>query len=633
MRPGCFPLSAFLFALAASIATLLPHARLTQAAAEAEPAQTKPAASEQTAQPNNAKQNNAKQTDAKQNQKAIGVAVIELTGDYPEGPPAAGIFAQLKETLREGLARLDKAAKDDRVAAVILKIDDPTLGWAKVHEFRMAIAAVRAAGKPVYAWVAEPTNGSYMVATACDKIYMPESGTLMLLGLHAEVTFYKNLFDKLDVQADVLRVGEFKNAAEPFTRTEMSAPFRKELEELLDDFYAELVAAIASGRGLEKAAVDHIIDNAPLMAADAKTAGLIDGLAYEDALTDIIKDDLKAGSVKVGKEYGKKKLDADFSGLSGFIELMNLIAGVEQKTAKTSAPKIALIYASGAIMTGKSNSDLLGSATLGSETLVKAIEKARDDESVKAIVLRIDSPGGSALASDLMWHALESAKAKKPLIASMGDVAASGGYYIAMGADKIFAEPATVTGSIGVVGGKLAVRGLLEKVGVTTSVVARGDNSGAMSILTGFSESERKAMQKLLDAIYDQFTRKAAAGRGMPLDKLEPLARGRIYSGSRAKTLGLIDEVGTLSDALAKAKSAARDKGLLEKDAEPELLLLPKPGSPLEQLFGPLEASASAGPLSMLPVELQESLSGLQIINLLARERTLTVLPFTLRIR
>lgn len=584
-----------------------------------------------------------KPDEAAKNTDSAIFAEIVLEGTYAEGPQLPGLFGTLTENLRDALARLDKAAKDDRIGGVILKFDalELQLDSAKANEFRQAIKKVREAGKPVYAYMTMPDAPSYLVASACDEVYMPESGILMLPGLRAEVTFYKNLFDKLDIKPEMLRVGAYKSAAEPYTRTEMSPEFRQEMEELLDDIYNQHVAAIAEARKLDAEKVKAAIDQGLLTPAAAKEAGLIDGFAYEDELKARIAEDRGIKEAKVARNYGKKKLDTDFSGLQGFIELMNLIAGVEPAETTEAGPKLAIVYATGAIMPGESQSGLLAGEVMGSDTMIKAIDKARDDEDVKAIVLRVDSPGGSALASDLIWRSVELAKAKKPVVVSMGSVAGSGGYYISMGADAIVAEPSTITGSIGVVGGKLSFEGLLNKVGITTSVVSRGKNSGVLSILDGFSDSERAAMQKMMNDVYRIFTTKAARGRDMKLEELEKLAGGRIYSGERAKKLGLVDETGTLADATELAKAKARERGLLDADDDPGLMILPKAKSPLEELFGPIDGDAATGAetaallkaAAAASPELADKLSGLGIINLLARERVVTFMPFHVRVK
>jgi protease-4 len=580
---------------------------------------------------------------SKKDEKSAIFAEIVLKGSYPEGPQMPGLFGTLTENLADALKRLDKARTDDRIAGVILKFDDPTeltLESSRVAAFRQAIKKVRDAGKPVYAWMTMPDAQSYVLASACDKVYMPESGTILLLGLRAEVTFYKNLFDKLAIEPEMLRVGEFKSAAEPYTRTEMSPEFRKEMDELLDDLYTQMIATIAEGRQIDASKFEKAIDEGPLTADDAKKAGLIDGFAYEDELKDRIAKDRKLDEAKIARNYSKKKTQNDFSGLQGFIALMDMLAGIESSEAASVGPKIAVVYATGAIMPGESKNGLLNGEVLGSETLVKAIDKARDDDDVKAIVLRVDSPGGSALASDIIWRSVKLAKDKKPVVVSMGHVAASGGYYISMAADSIVAEPNTITGSIGVVGGKLAFDGLLNNVGVTTSVVSRGKNSGALSVLEGFSESERAAMQKMMNDIYGQFTRKAAEGRGMEVEKLEKLARGRIYSGVRAKDLKLVDDIGTLADTIEIATNKARERGTLGKDEEPDLMTLPKPKSPLEELLGPINGDASTREASALlqaaaavNPDLAEKLSGLGIVNLLAKERVLTFMPFHVQVK
>ena len=563
-------------------------------------------------------------------------AHIELKGSYPEGPQMMGLFGEASESLSELLARLDKAAKDDAIAGVVLKIDSPQIGRGKLNEFRQAINRVKAKGKKVVAYFDSASSGDYLVAAGCDEVVMPEPGVLMMLGVRSEVSFYKNLFDWAGIKPDMLRVGEYKSAAEPYSRTEMSKEFREELEQVLGDFFDQMVEQVAQGRGLDPEKVKAAIDNGPHTAAAAKELGLITRVAYEDELPNILKGAQADTTIKLAKRYGKKKIDTDFSGLAGMMKMMNMLMGLEPQQRRSFGPKIAVIHASGMIMPGPSTSDLFGDSVLGSDTIVKAIEKAAADATVKAVVLRIDSPGGSALASDLIWRAIE--KVEKPVVASMSDVAGSGGYYIAMGADTIFAEPGTITGSIGVVGGKLAIGGLYEKIGITTSVVARGKNSGINSTLSAFNDTEREAMTKLLFDIYRQFTEKAAKGRKMDVAKLEKLARGRIYSGATALKLGLVDKIGTLDDAVEHAKQLAK----LGPDEKVERLLLPKPVSPIEQLLGPINPdeqtrvspdSALTSAIRAFSPELAEDLQHALLVNRLASEARLTLMPFKIRIR
>lgn len=567
---------------------------------------------------------------------ATSWAQIELKGSYPEGASMPGLFGAASESLITALGRLEQAGNDATIAGVMLRIDNPSLGWAKAHEFRTVISKLRAKGKKIVAVVDDASTQDFLVATACDQIAMPESGSVMMLGLRAEVMFYKNLFDKLGVKADMMQVGEYKGAAEPYSRSEMSPAFREEMEAVLDDYYEQIVSTVAKDRKLAREDVVKAIDNGPHTAKAAKELGLIDRLAYEDEVKGFIKSDF--GGEKFVPKYGKKKIDTDFSGFGGMVKMMNLMMGIEPRQPKSKNPVIAIVHVQGAIMSGKSSADLFGEEVVGSDTIIEAVRKADADDSVKAIVLRVDSPGGSALASDLMWRAIQ--QCKKPTIASMGNTAASGGYYVSMACDKIMAEPGTLTGSIGVVGGKIALGGLYDKVGLTTSVIARGKNSGAMSGLTPFSDSERAAMQKLMADIYDQFTKKAAESRKMPQPELEKLARGRVYTGQQALKLKLVDELGTLDDAVVQAKLLA---GLKAED-KVDRMLLPKAANPFEAFFGPIDLDEARSPagvaaqdaisqaIQKLAPELAKELGAASMLQLLSREQRLTVLPFRVKI-
>jgi protease IV len=563
---------------------------------------------------------------------------IELKGAYPEGAGVSGLFGANSETLSDLIGRFDKAATDEKLDGIVLKFNGGSLGWAKVNELRQAISRLRGKGKHAIAYLDSAETHDYLVACACNQIVMPESGELSMLGLRAEVTFYKNLLDWLHVKAEMLRVGEFKSAAEPYSRTEMSKEFRLEMEAILDDYVRQIVDSVGESRKMTGDRVQSLIDNGPYSSKQAYAIGLIDRVGYEDEVEGFIKASMKDEKrpVEVAKSYGKKKSDNDFSGFAGMMKMMNLLMGGESQKRVGSKPKVAVVHAVGMIMSGKSSASFFGGETLGSETFIKAVKQAAEEKSVKAIVIRVDSPGGSALASDLMWRALQ--KAGKPIVVSMGDVAASGGYYISMGANHIFAEPGTLTGSIGVVGGKVAIGGLLEKVGITTSVISRGKNSGIMSMMSGFTPNERQAMQRMLDEIYGQFTRKAAEGRKMEYGKLEKLARGRVYTGAMAIKLNLVDELGTLDDAVAYAAKL----GGLPAGEKTERWLLPAPVNPLEAIFGSMDSDAEsstslnrglAQTLRQISPELAETLQGAWLVNLLAREPRLTLMPFQLRVR
>ncbi|WP_417381363.1 signal peptide peptidase SppA [Gimesia sp.] len=560
-------------------------------------------------------------------------AHMVIKGSYPEGPQMPGLFGDVTESLSRVVSRLEKAAEDKSLTGVVLHFKGTELGWAKLNELRQAIQKVRQSDKKVFAWIESGMTKDYLIASACDQIVMPESASLILLGLRAEVSFYKNLFDILDIKPDILRVGKYKSAAEPYTRTEMSEAFREEMEALLDNYFGQITNMISQSRGMSAEKVEAAINGGPYMAAEAKKLGLIDHIAYEDQLPKLLTGEKSKNEVKLIKKYAKKRADTDFSGIAGLIKLMDLLAGIDSSQRIGSGPRIAVIYATGAIMSGSSaQGSLLGGNVLGSDTFIKAVKKAADDDQVKAIVVRVNSPGGSALASDLMWRALE--EAGKPVVVSMGDVAASGGYYISMGAERIFAEPGTLTGSIGVVGGKLAIEGLYKKIGITTSVISRGSNSGTFSPLNGFTESERVAVTGMLNAIYKQFTEKAAAGRKMEYDKLEALARGRVYTGEMALKLGLVDQLGTLDQAI----DHARKLGKIKEGEKFEKLILPRPTSPFEQLFGPVDGDTQqhqqiSRMLDSIAPGLAEQVKKMDLINLLAREKSLTIMPFEIRVQ
>jgi protease-4 len=513
------------------------------------------------------------------------LAHIRLAGELDETPVGADpLFGLGAENFKTKLERIKKARDDASIQGLYLEIDDLEIGYGKLDELRHAVAEFRAKGKKTYAYLEAGGGKDYLLAIACDEVFMPESGTLMLTGVRASVMFYKDLFEKIGVKADMLQMGEFKGAAEPFTRSEMSPQLRKQLTSVFADYYEKsYVGAIVESRAGKKWSADDVkklVDQGPYTAKSALKAGLIDHVAYTDQILEQLKTEQKADHVKLSRNYGQKKMEE--LDLSNPFAILKLLAPPPVKTSKN--PKIAVIYATGPIVTGKGGESLFGGSRVGSTTMVHAIRQAEHDKTVKAIVLRVDSPGGSALASDLIWNELK--RSKKPVIASMSDVAASGGYYISMGAGKIYAEPGTLTGSIGVLGGKLVIGGLEDKIGLKTDTISFGQNADIMSTSKPFSESERKAMTALMQDVYDQFLSKALegrkkAGKQMTLEDLKKLAAGRVWTGRQAKENGLIDELGTLEDAIAEAK----EMGGIGKDKEAELLILPKPKSFLDALL------------------------------------------------
>jgi protease-4 len=557
------------------------------------------------------------------------VAAISLKGSLPESVGQMGLFGDSGLSLSTVIDRLDRAAADDKVSAVVLKIRNPAVGRGKIAELRAAIQRVRDADKRVVAELRGATTSDYLLACACDEIAMPESGVLLMPGVRAEITFFRGLFDKLGIEADMMQVGDFKGAAEPYTRKEMSPEFRKQYEGLVDDIYDQLVTTIATSRNLDAAKVKELIDVGLFTPAAAKEAGLIDAVSYEDGWQDNLKKKLEVDQLELVKNYGKKKRDNDFSGMLGMMKLFEMMMGVEPSQRASGKKKVAVVYATGMILPGESMSSLFGGEVLGGDTIARTIREANDDKTVAAIVLRVDSPGGSALASDLIWRAVRSCD--KPIVASMGDVAASGGYYISMGCDEIYAEPGTLTGSIGVVGGKIALGGLYDKIGLSTDVISRGNNSGLLSGDQPFTDSERAVTSDMMKEIYRQFVSKAAEGREMEMAEIQPLAGGRVWTGRQAKENGLVDQLGTLLDSIA----AAKQKAGLGEDEKVELLILPRPKSIFDQLLDPgfgVRADLG-GQLDAVAPELSQHLRTIERMRQLFREPGVVVMPYHLNIR
>jgi protease IV len=566
----------------------------------------------------------------------VRLAQFILKDSMPESSGQSGPFGDLKLDLKEAVSRIDKAADDKSIAGAILDIRDLEIGRGKIQELRGAIQRFRAKGKKMYAVMDSASPAQYLVACACNEIVLPESGVVELPGIHAEATFYKGLLAKLGIEADFIHMGDYKGYPEAYTREKFSEPVRQNITALVDGLYDEMVTTIVKDRPLSVSQVKEIIDTGLLTAARAKEVGLIDRVAYGDTFRKELAKSYETDSIVYVKNYGQKKVDADFSGPMGFLKLLQAMMGADEGSHKERGQKIAVVYAVGAITTGKSRSDALGDETMGSTTICEALRTAKEDKDVKAIVLRIDSPGGSSMASDLIWH--ETQEVGKPLVASMGDVAGSGGYYIAMGADKIIATPGTITGSIGVFGGKIAIRGLYDKLGISTETIERGRNSGLFSSSEKFTDSEREVIKSMMEDTYRQFTDKAAKGRHMPVEKLRDLAGGREYTGRQAMANGLVDQLGTLDDAIAEAKKLAG----MDKDAKVTIESLPEPTNFLESLFGDMDAEQetrlepalrSLAPLvSAAPELVKAAQTAIQLRAVFDRPTAL-VMPFKLEIR
>src|SRR5712671_3244191 len=423
------------------------------------------------------------------------VLALKISGalpDYVPDDPFRRLFGGQPQSLSSLMTQFRKAKADKRISAVLLDIDMSEAGWAKSEEIRSAIADFRSSGKPVYAYMETGLNKDYYIATACDKIFVPPPGELFTIGLAADVMFFRGSLDKLGIYPDIYQIGKYKSVGDMFTQKEMTPAHREYVNALLDDLYGRFIEEIAKARAKTPDAMKALIDNAPYTAAQAKDAGLIDGALYHD---DVEKELKKRLGYKDNDELHIAR-GSDYKQIS------------QESLGLNKGEKIAVVYAAGDIVSGRSAFGASGEETIGSDSLVRTINEARDDKGVKAIVLRIDSPGGSGLASDIIWRAVEAAKAKKSIVVSMGDVAASGGYYIACNANKIVAEPSTITGSIGVVGGKPVIKGFYDWIGVTNEYVMRGKNAGMFRETEKFNDSERAKFQEFLRNTYEDFITK-----------------------------------------------------------------------------------------------------------------------------
>jgi protease-4 len=555
-----------------------------------------------------------KRAEAKPARKAATevIAHIALEGSLPEGVGQPGLLADVKPHLHRLVERIDRAAGDAKVKGVLLAVASPDLGRARLEELRAAIGRVRAAGKPVTAHLVGGAPAQFLVASACDSIMLAPAATLEITGVRAEMTFFKALLDRLGVEAEILQVGEFKGAGEPLTRTSMSPQLRAQYESFVGDLYEQLVERVAADRKLPVERVRELVDTGVFTPEAAREAGLVDAVGYEDEALAALSKRVRSDEPKIARDYGRRKIDDDFSGIGGLVKLMELFAARDGTAPSGDGKRIAVVHVTGEIREGRGRDDLLAGGAAGSDDVIAAIREAAKDEQVAAIVLRIDSPGGSALASDLIWR--EAERTKKPVVASLSDTAASGGYYIAVAADRIVAAPGTLTGSIGVVGGKVAVGDALEKVGVHTDVVSRGRNAGWLSMTTPFKDHEREAFLATMRDVYRLFTTKVAAGRRLEPDRVKELAEGRVFTGRMAKEAGLVDRLGTLDDAIDEARKLAG----IEADEKTDRLLLPKPRGLFDDLFG--AAGKPADPVAAVRAILMSRIGRLPGLDVLATE-------------
>lgn len=573
------------------------------------------------------------------------IAEFRLHGPITEAPPPEfllfGMDSNRPTSLKDLLERVKKARQDPKVAAVILTFDEPAMGWAQMQELREAIRKLRAADKDVYCQIESASQGLYLLASAASQLSIVPTGEIGLMGLHMESAYFKKLMDHIKLEADFEHIGEYKAAAEPLTMEGPSPQAAEQLNWIADDMYRQIVDGVAEARGLSRDRVKALIDEGPFSAERALDVGLVDAVEHRQAFLRKIR--AKYGEeVKITRSYGSRKgPDVDFSSPFAVFKML----GDLMKRAETGEkPAVAIVYLEGAIVEGRSQEQLFGTKMAGSTTLRTALDNARQDDSIKAVVLRIDSPGGSALASEIMWNAAKLCAGTKPLVVSMGDVAASGGYYVASAADTIFADDGTLTGSIGVVGGKLVTKGLWDWAGISFHEIKRGQNSDLYNTSRKFDDRERKIIHQQMEDIYKVFEDHVKVGRGDRLtDAIEKIARGRVYTGRLAKDKGLVDKIGGLEDAVKFAADAANL-------ADYDLRILPRPKTFMDLFLeglgvededeARLAAAAQQWPVTSHALELLAPMiqrldparaaaltQFLVKLDLLGRERVLTIMP------
>ena len=455
--------------------------------------------------------------------------------DEADEPAGTGFFEMVRRDrptvwlLSNGIRR---AASDGRIKALVLHIDDIEWGWAKVAEIRDAVLAFRAAGKPVYASLAGGGEREYLLASAARTISAPPLAVLEINGFTASAMFFRGTFDKVGITPNFSHVGTYKTGVERYTRNGLTPESREALQALVDDHYRIFVDSVATARRLTQRTVESLLDEGPFNAREARERGLLDTLLYRAELDSMASKRHRSPT-------------------------MTLTRYVTRLQRSVGGPKVALVGAVGVIAEGRSRNSPGQGEILGAETLIKALREVRDRSSIRAIVLRIDSPGGSAPAADEIWREVKRCRETKPVIVSMSDLAASGGYYIAAPADSIVAQPGTLTGSIGVYGGKLNIIGLYRKLGLNVETVSRGKHAEMLSPFRDFTPEEQARFQSQMDEVYRTFVSRVSEGRHMTASAVDSVGQGRVWTGLAAAPRGLVDGLGGLERAFAMARRRA----------------------------------------------------------------------------
>jgi protease-4 len=498
------------------------------------------------------------------------VLAARIVGEIPEQGHADALRDLLTgppTTVTDIVEALDRARTDPRITGLELRISESTMNMAKIQDVRERIREFNRAGKFSVAYLEFATNRSYYLASACQTVMLLPKSQLYVHGMMASTTFLRGTLDKLGVYPDLYHIGDYKNAMNIYTEKKYTPAHREATQTLLGDWYEEYLRGVAEARGLDRGEVEKLMARGPFTSEEALEARLVDRVAYRDQASDFIRQ----------KNRGSESR----------LDLHAYLA----RTDREAATRLAVIYATGTILPGESSDTTFGEEVMGSDTIAEQFRRAREDSSVKAVVLRVDSPGGAVFPSEAIRREVEITKRRKPVVVSMSDVAASGGYWIAMSANKIVAEPGTITGSIGILVGKYNLRGLYEKLGLTEDLVTTSENSTLDWPFQNFTPAQRETIQKDMREVYNQFLAGVAEGRGMRVQDVDKIAQGRVWTGERALQLGLVDELGGLHTAIARARVLAR----ISAQESVSLLLLPPRRSLLDRILD-LAAGAESLP-------------------------------------
>ncbi len=533
------------------------------------------------------------------------VLVLALTGELPEAAPVdvpiPFIQSQSTPTIRDLWASLRDAATDSRIKAVVLQPRNLLAGWGKLQEIRQELSDFKKSGKPVYAYLQGPGSREYYLATIADKVFLSPDDMLDVKGFRLEEMYFKGTLDKLGVGVQVDHIGQYKDAGDIFTRSNMSPDTREVLNQVLDQIYGDFCSTTGQARHKSPDDIRALIDMGPFLAVQAKAAGLVDELGYEDQVYTDLKKKLSAG------ELNKTNIRSYFRAVPG------------------RGDHIAILVGEGEIVRSESENALGNEGVIASGPFAKAIRRVREDGSIKGVILRVDSPGGDAVASDEILHELKLLSARKPLVISMSDLAASGGYFISMTGDPVVSYPDTITGSIGVLYVRPNFHGLFDKFGIQEDTLTRGKLANMDSLYAPLSDAAQQKLHDSIEATYRSFVSKVATARKKTYDQIDPLAQGRVWMGAQARQNGLVDQIGALDEAI----SLVRKRAKLSATGDTNLIMYP----PRRSLVEILTNSSSDGIVESVALsKARKAVPGLPNPALL-KGGLLKVLPYNLTIQ